>query len=249
MNPINIDIVILSFAKDDSLKALTEEAVKTVLESENSNLIKFNVYVIESNKDLKPYQYLNSTTIYPRQKFGYNRYMNIGITAGKSQYICLCNNDLIFHKNWASEILNSFEDRELLSANSFCELYAYRETVNNGPLVMSNLDYPNTHGILTGWCIMVKRDLFKIIGPLDERFRFWYADNDYQLTLDKFKIKHALIKTSKVSHLGNMSHHTLEEKLDNYTIKQKKVFEIKWKYGSTLNYYYSRIIYRLKTLK
>ena len=47
--------------------------------------------------------------------------LNLGIKAGKSQYVVLCNNDLTFEKNWASIIINAMQlDKDLLSASPFC---------------------------------------------------------------------------------------------------------------------------------
>src|SRR5476649_1250128 len=49
--------------------------------------IAFNIVVIESNKNLAPYQYTGTKTIYPDVKFGYNKYMNIGIQMTHNEYI------------------------------------------------------------------------------------------------------------------------------------------------------------------
>src|ERR1700749_4974158 len=103
--PAHIDIIILSYAKDEKLKALTEQTIATLLDSEDPEHIKFDVLVIESDKSLRPYQYPGTQTIYPDETFGYNKYMNIGIKATGNEYVCLCNNDLVFHKGWAGAIL------------------------------------------------------------------------------------------------------------------------------------------------
>ena len=85
------------------------------------------------------------------------------------------------------------------------------------------------NGILTGWCIFIRREIFDTIGFLDEQFEFWYADRDYGLTLLKFNIQHALVPNSIVNHIGNQSHNSIEaEKLNYLTIDQKKVFDQKW---------------------
>src|SRR4051812_37526831 len=94
--PTQIDILILSYAKDEHLKDLTIQTIDTLLKSEDPGEIQFNVVVIESNKQMQPYQFENSTTIYPAEKFGFHKYLNIGIRQTNSPYVCLCNNDLIF---------------------------------------------------------------------------------------------------------------------------------------------------------
>ena len=77
--------------------------------SENPKKIQFNVVVMESNNSLATFQYKNSITLYPRQKFGFHKYLNIGINLTTNPYICLCNNDLIFHNGWATEIMKSMK--------------------------------------------------------------------------------------------------------------------------------------------
>src|ERR1700761_361091 len=115
--PVEIDIIILSYAKNEALTKLTEQTIATLLTSEDPEKIKFNVLVVESNKAIKPFQFKNSTTIYPDDNFGFNKYLNVGVNATSSPYIGLCNNDLIFHKGWASEILKAFgQNPKIMSA-------------------------------------------------------------------------------------------------------------------------------------
>lgn len=225
---VDIDIIILSYGKTEKLKAITQNCIDSLIASEDPAKIKFNVLVIESEKSLAPYQYPNSTTIYPDTSFGFNKYLNIGIKSTSNKYLCLCNNDLIFHKNWAAEILKAMDnDPKILSANPFCQYFNdHKPYVNQ--IVLGNISNL-LKGILTGWCIFVKREIFDTIGLFDEQFDFWYADKDYGRTLLKHGIKHALIGTSKVDHLGNQTHNALSpEKLLELTDNQKSVYEAKW---------------------
>lgn len=243
---MKIDIIILSYAKTEYLKELTEQSIKTLIESEDPDKIQFNILVIESNKSLEPFQFGNMTTIYPKEEFGFHKYLNIGIKATSNQYVCLCNNDLIFHKNWASEILKQFKlYPNLKSANPFCNSFEYDNFITNSSNVLIRRENPNVNGILTGWCIFVDRSVFSKIGFLDERFEFWYADNDYDLTLRKHKIDHALIKSSKVTHLACQSHDMLGDNLELMTLGQREVFEQKWLKKSIVKRLYNFIIKRI----
>lgn len=243
--PVNIDIIILSYGKTEKLKAITQQCIDSLTASEDPEKVKFEVLVIESEKRLAPYQYPNSKTIYPDSSFGFNKYLNIGIKSTSNKYICLCNNDLIFHKNWAGEILKAMDKNpEILSANPICQYFNDHKPYVNQIILgdKSNL----LKGILTGWCIFVKREIFKTIGLLDEQFDFWYADNDYGKTLLKYKIVHALIGTSKVDHLGNQTHNVLSDhRLLELTKNQKAIYEKKWGKENTL---WRKIKNFLKTL-
>lgn len=227
---VEIDIIILSYAKNEELKKLTEQAIRTLIDSENPQEIKFNAVVIESNKLLKPFQFENSLTLYPDTEFGFNKYLNIGIKATDNPYICLCNNDLIFHKNWASEILKIMHQYpQIESANPFCDDFRYSFHINYNRAFVIGKPVNFFKGALTGWCIFLKREIFKTMGLLDERFCFWYADRDYGKTLLKYKIKHALVLNSVVTHLGNKSHGTLSDnRFSKLTYGQQYIYEDKW---------------------
>jgi GT2 family glycosyltransferase len=234
-NPVGIDIIILSYAKDKSLLALSCQTINTLVYSEDSQEISFNIIVIESNKSLKPFQYEHTTTIYTDEPFGYNRYMNIGIKASSNPYICICNNDLQFYKGWASQILRQMSiDKDLMSVNPYCEISHKKGIEDNGQNVVSTVN-----GILIGWCIFFKREILNITGYLDEKFKFWYADNDYGNTMAKFNIKHALVTSSKVTHLGSKTHSILSEgELFEYTYGQFLYYDLKWNNKSALSYHF-----------
>jgi len=185
--------------------------------------------VIESNKEMQPYQYPGTKTIYPDTAFGYNKYLNIGISMTGNPYICLCNNDLIFHPGWATEILKAFRQYPILSsANPYSENFDYDARIKAGDNVIRRDKTWYMNGVLTGWCIFVKRSVFEKTGLLDEQFTFWYADNDYDLTLKKYGLKHALVKSALVTHLFCQSHDLLLDKKEELTEGQRVIFENKW---------------------
>ena len=223
--PIEIDIIILSYAKDEQLKRLTEQTVETLLSSENPNEIHFNVVIIESNRHVKEYLYPSAKTVHPTVKFGYNRYANIGLKMSGSPYACICNNDLVFHKGWASAILKQMAlDEQLESVSPYCDIAHKNSIPADGRNIGST-----KNGILIGWCIFFKRKILDITGYLDEHFEFWYADNDYGSTLERHHIKHALVTSSRVTHLGSQTHVILSDKeLFEKTYGQFLYFDAKW---------------------
>ena len=227
---INIDIIILSYSKNDELKALTQQTIDTLLLSERPEKLHFEILVIESEKKISPFQFKGSKTIYPKEPFGFHRYLNIGINQSNNEYICLCNNDLIFGDNWASELIKYFDYYpQLMSANPICPNFEpTKKIINSKNMVWANKNNI-FEGVLTGWCIFVRRSIFDKIGLLDERFEFWYADRDYGKTLLKHGVKHALIPSAIVEHLGSKSHKAINENVYNhYTLTQHQIFLNKW---------------------
>lgn len=194
-----VDVVILSWAKTVGLKQITEKGIQTLLRSEKPENVKFNVFLLESNTQVKYTFPDNVKVVYITEKFGYHKFMNIGRKMGNAKYVALCNNDLRFQKNWASNMIKEMEaDNELLSA---CPV---EPIVNMLSKHFTNEKYGyETRKFVNGWCIFQKREIYDIIGDLDEQFEFWCCDDEYGMVLEKNNIKHALIKTSIVNHDEN----------------------------------------------
>lgn len=241
--PVKIDIIILSYAKNVYLKSLTEQTIKTLLSSENPAKIQFEILVIESEKSLYPFQFKHSKTIYPKEKFGFNKYLNIGIVSTSNKFVCLCNNDLIFHKHWASEILAAMkQNKEILSVTPYCK--NYHQSKGFTAFAVPQEGY---FGVFTGWCIFVKRTIFNKIGKLDEKLIFWYCDNDYVQLLLKYKIKNMLISTSFITHLGSESLKDTDKKtFDQLTLLPQIYYNYKWNHQLFLRYKVEKIFFLLK---
>ncbi|WP_442587826.1 glycosyltransferase family 2 protein [Pedobacter sp. AW31-3R] len=213
-NPTMIDIIILSYAFNEKLKQVTTNCVSSLIASEDETHIKFKVLVIESYKGMGDYQYPNSRTIYPEQPFGYHRYMNIGINLTDSPYVCLCNNDLIFHKEWASAMLKCMETfPELISLSPVSSILhpAIGVPLNSGIKKGYRIGVE-----LTGWCLFMKRTLFSIIGQLDENYIFTGADHDYANVLAVLGLKHALVTSAVVDHFDSTTLHTQPKERQDY---------------------------------
>lgn len=235
----NVDIIILSCGSSDELRTVTNNAIQSLRSSEFSETVNFNILVIESHKEIKPYQYPGSRTIYPKAKFGFHRYVNIGIKSTKSEYVCVCNNDLIFERHWASKMLEQFsKDDTLLSASPYCPITHPFFEISSPTDVVYGYEV-RKH--IAGWCLFVKRDLLSKIGLFDPQYRFWYADNDFANTLQKNSVKHGLVLTSHVMHLGSATLETIDLR-DQYklTVAERFYFEHKWLGRSYNSYRYHR---------
>ncbi len=230
-----IDVIILSNAYTDELRKVTEDCLRSLLESESPQEIFFNVMLIESHKSAPKYDFAQTKTIYPKASFGYHKFMNIGIKQTQSPYVCIANNDLLFHKGWASAILKAFDsDPQLQSACPVCPVH--HPTLDIYPFSGIRKGYEVRYEV-AGWCILFERSILKTIGKLDEGFKFWFADNDYANTLQKYGIQHALVTDSVVEHLESRTLLTKDEK-DQLMLTQGErfYFEYKWGERSWLSY-------------
>lgn len=240
--PVDIDIIILSYAKSEYLKGLTIQTIDTLMASEDPDKIKFNVLVIESEKSLQPYQFENSTTIYPKEAFGFNKYLNIGTNATVNKYICLSNNDVIFHKGWATAMLDFIKNlnTDVIVISPFCDK-SHVNFKNETQPIKKNFGY------YAGYCFLTTRETLKIIGKLDEKISFWFADLDFIELMEKYDIPHYLLPASKVDHLGAQATIQLSQ-LDRlkFTYYPYIYFQYKWKDKSPLNYALRTIKYCYK---
>ena len=83
----NVDVVIISWAKDDALLQVTKDGLNSLFESDE---VAFHAYIVESNKDVRyedmeEYQmkWMHSIqTIHTDLPFGYHRYQS------RSLWIC-----------------------------------------------------------------------------------------------------------------------------------------------------------------
>lgn len=194
-----VDIIILSKTDSESIYQMNLNCINSLLISEDKSKIAFNILFVESNENAE-YSYPETQLIYPNESFGYNKFLNIGLQYVKGDFHAFCNNDLIFQPNWMSNIITfSKNNPKVLSFSPIDFNYPAMKKIADG--IKPNWGYvPKYH--IAGWCIVVKKEIFKIIDCIfDPVFNFYYADDDYGLTLLKNNIQHRLVINSLVDHL------------------------------------------------
>src|SRR5262249_32908840 len=209
---------------------VTKEGLDTLFASEDGG-VAFHAYIVESNPLVNYDEYNkishvhSSTTIRPTGEFGYHRYLNLGRKAGHSPYVALCNSDLTFEKGWASEIIKGLDQHPgALSASPWCRL----TLGDNAPHIGKTYPGYRIRQEVAGWCIVQQRRIHDIIGDLDERFKFWYCDDDYALELKTRGVVHILVPSSVVNHhnyarVGKTAGTLSSQEQDEITFAQRKV--------------------------
>lgn len=217
-----IDIIILSHAKSEYHKIITQQCIDSL---QNTG-IEHKIYIHEQNKQVI---YPNCNHFFLDEPFNYNKFMNIGASLGASDYITFCNNDLEFEKDWAVKIIEGMQKNNLDSASPFCR---------NVHGVQSRLTPTGVirHGWtvrleFAGWCFVMKRKSWEKIGGLDEDFSFWCADNAVVEQLKYNNMQHALVTNSIVNHIGggeNTLKYLSPEEKEQLTFVQIKKFNKKY---------------------
>lgn len=227
-----LDVIILTNTYDDKIYMMTKNAIDSLRKSSESDA--FNIILVESNKEKRHYDV--DVYLKPEQEFNYNTYLNIAIENCTSDFTCISNNDVFFHKNWWEKLHSAMLDYNLDTASPKSPI-EQKGIVQRAELkhrfTPLNKVVEGHHVVYTfcGWCWVMKKDIRDWLFPLDEQFSFFYQDNDIILRLQERNCKHALVGGSLVDHYGQSSHKILHEQgtYMQHTFNLEKKFLEKWK--------------------
>lgn len=208
------DVIILSNAKTNALKAMTQRAIDTLLASEKPGI--FNPIVMEQSQ----ISYSNAQTIWCPNDFNYNKFANSGIRRGSAPWVCVANNDLRFVWSWFHQMMRLKAD-VMSPKNPGDKRQADILSPQKGYTVGRHF---------SGWCFVMKRTIWEQIGGLDEDFPFWCADNATVEQLKAISIQPMLVPASQVQHLASVTLKTLDKAEHNeLTTAQVRKFNRKYK--------------------
>ena len=201
--PDKIDVIILARSDSEELISMTADCIESI--RKNDPGIDFNIILIESGAQTN---YDVQENIVPDIDFNFNAYINIGLKYCKSDYVVLSNNDTYYHPGWATNIISEMQKNDLLSASPYCE-NTHKDEFGMEPF-SGILEGYQIRVHVAGWCIVQDRRIYDLIPKeWDEQFEFWCSDCDYAAILQKNKIRHALVGSSRVDHLGGGYGHTI----------------------------------------
>lgn len=188
---MNISCVIVACSKSDYHKQITKQAILSS---------GVDCILVETHPNSQPYKEAKVNLFWPKE-FNYNACLNFGILHSNTEYIALCNNDVVFKQGWQS-ITEHMKENKVISASPFSNYSQHRHGYK--PDGKIHFGYWVGHELL-GWCIVIHRDLIGIIGKLNESQKFWCSDDVYAEQLRLYKVKHMLDCGSIVDHIGGGS--------------------------------------------
>jgi hypothetical protein len=203
-----IDVVMPVDSTRLGLRAMTQATINSLITSEPG--MEFNIVVVDGNKQTLGFE--NAKTVTYDFPFNYHKCVNLGLTYGDSDTVAICNNDLLFDPLWLTKTLAAMGDKYLSASPN-----------NKTSTVEGIIEGYKVASVLLGWCIVLKRRIFEMIGKLDEVVNFWYSDNVYGEQLRRAGIKHILVLHARVLHLGSRTLRAVKNK-PYITLMQKKVF-------------------------
>jgi GT2 family glycosyltransferase len=215
---MKISAIIVSDVKTKALNNMVRNTINSLKESEKD--LDIEIIVCEKQPKYK-IKYVCDKIIPQDNIFNYNNELNKGIKASRidTDLFLLLNNDIIFSDRWLSKIIHEMvRYPEMLSASPMSK--------DQGNIWHKDKTSEPKFGYeirkhIAGFCIVVKKEVFDIIGELDTYHNFWRSDDIYGEQLQKHKIKHAIIPTSKINHLESITLRTLDRnKQYEYTHKE-----------------------------
>ena len=218
----NIDVVILSNTANIEYYKMLKQCITSIKSNTDVNT---NIILVETNKELKGKDLkLPIDTIYipEEEEFNYNKFLNYGLQFCKNDFICITNNDVIYESNTLKVLVDSLDKYDSVSPWDNRDSWKFHKE-------RKTYEGYRTTIHLTGWCIVTTKETLKNIGgSFDERFEFWYQDDDYSRLLQQNNLTHALIGDVSVYHLGQQSHKLFED-VNKKTQGMSEVFLRKWK--------------------
>lgn len=250
-NPL-ISIII---PNKDSIKYLNR-AVKSILQSNYKN---YEIIIVENNsKNRKTFKYYDKISknnkikiVYYKDKvFNYSAINNYAVNYAKGEYILLLNNDIeVINKEWLEEML-SICQREDVGAVGAKLLYKDNLVQHIGVVVGmggiaghvdkmikdSEIGYHgravvvNNYSAVTAACLMTKKELYKKVNGLDERFKVAFNDIDFCMKIRKENKLIVYTPYAKLYHYESRTrgYEDTPEKQQRFN-NEIQLFERKWK--------------------
>ncbi len=204
---------------------------------EELEIIIFNNSKKEDLNELKDI-YKNIKIIVSDKNLGFTKGCNIGVKNANGKYVLLLNPDVIFINNFLKEGVQFLENNSDVSAVGFKilnpDISIQKESIRNTPTPLNTLlrflgldkfikllkpyydeNYEKVHEveILSGACMLIKKEAFLDIGGFDESFFLYGDDIDLCIRLRKNGYKLYYLPINSVVHFKGGS-------LNKFSIKR-----------------------------
>lgn len=186
------DVVILSKANDPKMRKMTQTAIDTCIAGANS--LPVNVIVVEHGRA----RYSDAAQVIympPTKKFNYNLFANTGACHGSAPWIVIANNDLIFTDGWLHALL----------ASGGTVVSPKNPSDPRQRHITENTEGYNNAEHFSGWCFMLRREIWQRIRGFDEDVTFWCSDDAVIEQVKAIGVPPMLVPSSTVKHLASVT--------------------------------------------
>ena len=243
MKEYKVSIIIASFNNVSFLKDCLNSL------EDCTHGISYEVIIIDNHSDERTVNYLKSikkknyTIIFNKENRGFAKANNQGMRIAVGDYLVLLNNDTVVTNNWLDELITVAESDEKIAIVGSLLFYPNERHIQHAGVRVAlhhrNLWPYHTHmleyysdlfneikteqfQVVTGACMLVKRDTVTKIGLLDEGFINGYEDVDFCFRANSKGLKVFLAHKSKVYHYESMSKGRHDHAMLNQNLLDKK---------------------------
>lgn len=243
-------IIILNY----NLRLYTQNLIESIRRFTPSTTYEIIVVDNGSNDDSLLYlkKQTDVKTITNKHNEGFPKGCNQGLATAKGDEILLLNNDTIVTPRWLDNLRTALYSKEDIGAvspvtNACSNMQQidipYKNTLS--PHIFTDIEnfaqefnHNNSHKwykwlTLVGYCMLIKREVYERIGPLDEVFSPGnYEDDDYSLRIRKAGYELLLCKDTFIHHFGSSTFGTItdveRERYNQINLRNKHTFLQKW---------------------
>ena len=212
---------------------------------------EYEIIVVDNASQDGTVDYLEETSanrsdfliILNKQNEGFARSNNQGANTATGEYLVFLNNDTVVTHGWLTRLVEYLQDSSIgmigpvtNSASNESKIRVSYESIDD--LDQFAQEYTQSHsgesfeiGTLAFFCVALKAERYRDIGPLDERFGLgMFEDDDYAIRMKNAGYKIVCAEDVFIHHWGGASF----LKLDPYQYwllfkENRRKFEEKWK--------------------
>ncbi len=166
---------------------------------------------------------------------GWLKATNQGLERADGDFVCLINNDIVAGTDWLRRMVATMNrEPDIGLANprgnersENCrvrDVDAYAaELARRYPQHYTELDH------VSGFCMLIKREVYQKIGQLDEVFEGGhYEDDDYSRRAQRLGYRCVQCDDAFVLHLGSVSFHKVPEERRRLIERNRRIYEERW---------------------
>ncbi|MFA5336186.1 MAG: glycosyltransferase family 2 protein [Candidatus Omnitrophota bacterium] len=234
---VKCDLILLSWnnlpllkKSVDSILRCTKERCRLIIVDNASTEHGLKEYLLT----LKGGANIEIETVFNCVNEGFARGMNKGLKMSNAGFACILNNDIIVTDGWLTEMIKAAQSDPSIgivnpSSNNFglrarggvsAEKLAAGLRKDSGRWIEMNAG--------VGFCMLIKREVMKKIGYLDDEYGFaYFEDTDYSRRAQKAGYICVMAKGCYVYHEEGRSGKFLKDKKRTFD-RSARIFEKKW---------------------
>lgn len=218
----------------ESIKANTGPVYRLILVDDHSeeHTARWLANTAESG------EYGPTLLIRREEQGGWTGATNAGLERVESPFICLMNNDTLAAPGWLRNMLVHFRRNPRLGllqpTGNEAELRREAEADLNGfagRLVAENAGRMMRTSYISGFCLVMRQALYRILGPFDEAFaKGLWADHDYCRKAQDIGLFSAVARDAVVLHLQGRTMGRANPETRRAGLSAERIFISRWGY-------------------